>query len=144
MGFTTDLLTGVAQLLAARSVAEWKPTGAYDAAEIGIVLGVPTQQPISLVALAAYANVDSPALSDSTVGLQVRVRGPNADPTPADDLADAVFDVLQGFRGDLPNEVHVVYAKRTSTYPLGIDGNGRQERTDNYDLTVHRPSANRE
>lgn len=144
MGFTEDLLVGVAQLLAAREVAVWKPVDPYNDDEVGIVLGVPTQSPRSLVALAAYSNVDDPALSDSTVGVQVRVRGPGANPTPADDLADAVFDELQGYRGDLPNGIHVVYGKRTSTYPLGLDGNGRQERTDNYDLTVHRPSAHRE
>lgn len=143
MGFTADLLIGVAQLLDSRTAAVYKPTGTYADNEIGIVFGVPTQNPPSLIALAAYTNDDDPALSDSTMGVQVRVRGATADPTAADDLADQVFDALQGLRATL-NQIRVVYAKRTSTYPLGIDGNGRQERTDNYDLDVHRPSANRE
>lgn len=143
MGFTNDLLVGVAQLLHSRGAAVWKPTGAYTENEVGIVLGAPTQSPRSLIALAAYGNVDAPALSDSSVGVQFRLRSPSADSTPADDLADGIFDALQGLRATL-NGIRVVYAKRTSTYPLGIDGNGRQERTDNYDLTVHRPSAHRE
>lgn len=144
MGFTSDLLTGIAQRLDADDVAVWKPTGAYTDQEIGIVLGVPTQSPPSLIALAAYNNIDDPALSDSTVMLQVRTRGPNPDPVLADDLADAVFNTLHGLHGAIVNGVRIVYGKRTSTYPLGIDGSGRQERTDNYDLTVHRPSSHRE
>jgi hypothetical protein len=145
MGFTTDLLTGIAQRLDAETAAVWEPLGVYTTDQIGIVLGVPTQQPPSLVALAAYGNADDPALSDSTMQMQVRVRAPNADPRPADDLADAVFDTLQGLHGaDLIGGVRLVYARRVSTLPLGIDGSGRQERADNYDLMVHRPSAHRE
>jgi hypothetical protein len=144
MGFTADLLTGLATLLDADGVAVYKPTEPYAADEVGIVFGVPTQDPPSLIALAVYNNTDDPALSDSRPMVQFRIRGASADPTGADDLADAVFDRLQGFRGDLPNGVHITYASRNSTFPLGIDGNGRQERTDNYDLTVHRPSAHRE
>lgn len=143
MGFTIDLLTGVAELLDAETDAVWNPNGVYAADQIGIVLGVPTQSPPSLVALAAYNNIDHAALADSTVMLQVRTRGPDADPVPADDLADAVFDALQGLRQTV-NGIRIVYGKRNSTYPLGIDGNGRQERTDNYDLMVHRPSTHRE
>lgn len=143
MGFTTDLLTGVAQHLHDRGVAVFKSTGAYTAAEVGIVFGVPTQSPVSLIALAAYRNSDDPAASDSTVGLQVRLRGPDADPTKADDLADGVFNALQGLRAQL-GTVRVVYAERVSTLPLGVDENGRHERTDNYDLTVWRPSTYRE
>lgn len=143
MAFTTDLLTGVAQHLAASGVAVWKPSGTYTSVEVGIVLGVPTQSPPSLVALAIYRNTDHPALSDSVVGLQVRVRGSDADPRKADDLADAVFNALQGLRATV-NGIRISYAKRDSTFPLGIDGSGRQERTDNYSLTVHRPSTHRE
>lgn len=144
MAFTTDLLTGIAQVLALDGVGVWKPSGTYAADEIGIVLGVPTQDPPSLIAIAAYNAIDDPSLSDSTAQVQFRVRGPSADPGPADDLADGIFDSLQGRHGAVLNGITLVYARRTSTLPLGVDGNGRQERTDNYDLTVHRPSAHRE
>jgi hypothetical protein len=144
VGFTTDLMTGVAQRLHAAGVGVWKPTGAYLDTEVGIVLGVPSQQPPSLIALAVYRVADDPALSDSVVGLQVRVRGSDEDPRKADDLADGVFDALQGLHGADVNGVRLVYSRRTSMLPLGVDGNGRQERTDNYDLTVHRPSTHRE
>ena len=143
MGFTTDLLTGVAQLLDAETDAVWDPDSAYEDEDIGIVLGVPTQSPPSLIALSAYGNVDDPSLSDSDVMVQARVRGPDADPRKADDLADDVFDALQGLRTTV-NGIRIRYGKRNSTFPLGIDGNGRQERTDNYELAVHRPSTHRE
>lgn len=143
MGFTTDFLAGVAQLLDTDGVAVWKPTGVYDDNEIGIVIGPPSQSPPSLVALAVYNSVDDPAQSDSTVMLQVRVRAPDDDPRKADDLSDGVFNSLQGVRTTV-NGIRLVYGKRSSSFPLGIDGNGRQERTDNYDLMVHRPSTHRE
>lgn len=143
MGFTTDLLTGVAQRLDTAEVAVWKDSGVYADDEVGIVLGVPTQRPPSLIALATYNNDDDPALSDSVVKLQVRLRGPDADPRAANDLSDGVFDALQGLRDTL-NGIRVIYAKRTSSLPIGVDKNSRQERTDNYDLTVHRPSTHRE
>ncbi len=144
MGFTTDLLTGVAQRLNAAGVGVWRPTGTYADTEVAIVLGVPGQSPPAVIALATYRNADHPALSDSTLGMQVRVRGKDADPRNADDLADGVFDVLQGLHGADLNGVRLVYAKRVSTLPLGISEHGRHERTDNYDLTVHRPSQHRE
>ncbi|MEV6413845.1 minor capsid protein [Kribbella sp. NPDC051718] len=144
MGFTTDLLTGLATRWHNAGIAVYQATGAYAANDIAIVLGVPGQNPAAQIALAVYNNGDDATLSDSTPMVQVRFRGQNADPVGADDLADAVFDDLQGFTGNLPNGIRVVFAKRNSTFPLGIDGNGRQERTDNYELTVHRPSAHRE
>lgn len=144
MGFTADLLAGLATRWHDEAIAVYRPTGVYGAAETAIVFGVPGQNPPAQIALAVYNNTDDATLSDSVVLLQVRVRGADADPVGADDLADAVFDDLQGFIGNLPNGIRIVFAKRNSTFPLGIDGNGRQERTDNYELTVHRPSAHRE
>lgn len=144
MGFTSDLLTGVAQLLDIETAAVWKASGAYTDAEIGIVLGVPTQSPPSQVALAAYNTSDDPALSDSVVQMQVRFRGADADVRKVEDLADAVFGALQGLRGTTVGTGRLVYSRRHSTLPLGVDGNGRFERADNYTLTVHRPSTHRE
>lgn len=143
MDFESDLLAGVAQLLDTDNVAVWNPTGAYADNEIGIVIGPPSQSPPSLVALATYNNSDDPAASDSTVFLQVRTRAPDDDPRKANALAGGVFNSLQGLRATV-NGIRIVYGKRNSSYPLGIDGNGRQERTDNYELMVHRPSPHRE
>lgn len=143
MGFTSDLLVGVAQLLASDGVATWKPSGAYAVNEVGIVIGPPSQSPPSLVALAVYNSSDDPAAPDSTVFLQARSRAPDDDPRKADDLDDGVFNALQGLRATV-NGIRIVYGKRNSSAPIGIDGNGRQERTSNYELMVHRPSPHRE
>jgi len=143
MDFESDLLTGVAQLLNADGVAVWNPFGAYASSDIGIVIGVPSQDPPSLVALATYNNIDDPAGSDSTVFLQVRTRAPDDDPRKANAISGGVFNSLQGLRATV-NGIRIVYGRRNSSYPLGIDGNGRQERTDNYELMVHRPSPHRE
>lgn len=145
MGFTADLLSGVAQLLDTQTSAVYDPFNTYDDTQVGIILGPPTQTPPSQVTLAAYGNTDDPVAADSVVQVQARYRSPDARPGPADDLADEVFMALQGLHGkDLIGGVHVVYCKRNSSLPLGVDGNGRWERSDNYDLMVHRPSAHRE
>jgi hypothetical protein len=143
MGFTSDLLAGVAQLLDADGVAVWNPTGAYTNSEIGIVVGPPSQSPPSLVALMTYNNADDPAASDSSVFLQVRSRAPDDDFRKASDLDDAAFNSLQGLRSTV-NGVRIVYGKRNSSMQLGVDGNGRQEMTSNYELMVHRPSSHRD
>lgn len=143
MDFESDLLAGVAELLAADGVAEWDPTGTYTDNEIGIVIGPPSQSPASLVALATYNNSDDPGGADSTVFLQVRSRAPDDDPRKANALSGGVFNSLQGLRATV-NGIRIVYGKRNSSAPLGVDGNGRQERTDNYELMVHRPSPHRE
>lgn len=143
MGFTSDLLVGVAQLLDADGVAVWDPTGTYANTDVGIVIGPPSQSPPSLVALAVYNSSDDPATPDSTVFLQVRTRAPDDDPRKADDLDDGVFNALQGLRATI-NGIRLVYGKRNSSAPIGIDSNGRQERTSNYELMVHRPSPHRE
>lgn len=143
MGFTTDLLAGVAQLLDVDGVAKWDPAGVYAVTDVGIVIGPPSQSPPSLVALAVYNSSDDPAASDSTVFLQVRTRAPDDDPRKADDLDDGVFNSLQGLRATI-NGIRVVYGKRNSSSPIGVDDTGRQERTSNYELMVHRPSTHRE
>lgn len=143
MGFTSDLLAGVAQLLDTDGVATWNPTGVYADNEVGIVIGPPSQKPPSLVALATYNSSDDPAAPDSIVFLQVRTRAPDDDPRKVQDLDDGVFDSLQGLRATV-NGIRVVYGRRNSSAPLGIDGSGRQERTSNYELMVHWPSTHRD
>jgi hypothetical protein len=145
-GFTTDLLTGIAALMAADDAvdATYRTTGSYTASETGVRFGDIPQKPDRVITLSGYPVTDDPALSDSVIGLQVRCRWGGSDRQPSDDLADAVFDLLHGLSGrTLSTGVRIVSCKRVSGSTLGQDANGRWSNVQNFYLAVHRPSVNR-
>jgi len=144
VGFSDDLLTGVAAYLASGGVGTWKPSGAYLPADVRpiVITSVPSS-PDEVIVLTPYVVSDSYSMSDSVQGLQVRTRG-SRDPRTVQDVDDDVFDRLHGAHGvTLPGGLRLVMCERRSGTPLGTDGNGRHERTSNYALTVWRPSSHR-
>jgi hypothetical protein len=144
MGFTADLLAGVAGLLAGQGVGAWRPDGIYGDGDVGIYLGVVPQSGGRLITLTCYPRGDDPALSDSMVGLQVRARSSGRDLREATDLADRCFDALQALAGVvLPTGVRLSYVGRLSGAPMGVDEHGRWEHADNYQLAAWRPSPHR-
>lgn len=145
MGFSTDLLTGLAQLLEDKSIGAWRPDGTpYAAGETPIILGDVPQAPDRVITLTAYVVDDDPSLSDSVLGVQARYRTTGREQRATDDLADDVFDAWHGLHDVvLSTGVHVVELLRRSGAPLGKDASNRWSRSDNYYATVHRPSANR-
>lgn len=149
MGWTDDLLTGVAEHLAAHGVARWQPSGAYDPAGLPpITLRALPDQPDLAIALGDYTEVDTEdaGLSDVTVGVQIRSRG-TADPATVEGLADQVWELLHGARmvalGSAPRLVHTSLIYRRSTALLGTDRTGRFERACNYYVTASRPNVHR-
>jgi hypothetical protein len=143
-GFETDLLTGVAQLLASANLGTWRDTGIYTAAETGITFDVVPQSPDQVITLTDYVVSDDPTLSDSVIGVQVRTRLGGQDPRPVKDLDGAIFNVLHGLESvTLTGGIHVVSLVRRSGASLGQDANNRWMRSSNYYATVWRPSANR-
>lgn len=144
MGYTRDMLHGLAQLLAADGVGIYRATGVYANTEVGIVIGAMPTSPPAVVALIPYPLSDDPTLSDSVQGMQVRCRAASYDPRDVADLADLAFESLHGRGGiDLSPTARLVFAERTSGIPLGDDSNGRPEWADSYQLTLHRPSRHR-
>jgi hypothetical protein len=144
-GFQVNLLTGLAVHLAAGGLgATWNTSGLYSALQTGIVLGNVPQTPDRVITLTTYGVSDSPNLSDSILGVQVRTRWGGSDTRPVDDLDDAIFNLLHGRTAlALTTGVTVVLCLRQSTTTLGQDANGRWMRSSNYYLTVHRPSTHR-
>ncbi|MFB4320671.1 minor capsid protein [Actinomadura sp. 21ATH] len=149
MSWTEDLLAGLAAHLAAQGVGQWQPAGAYTTA---------TPPPITLrtlpdafdraYAIGAYVEVEleDAGLSDVTVGVQVRSRG-TTDPDSVEEAADAVWGVLHGARmltlgtGDARVYTSLIY--RRSTALLGVDRQGRYERSCSYFIHASRPNAYR-
>lgn len=145
MGYESDLLVGIAELLATASVGTWSETGTYAANVTAITLRKMPAAPDAAIALSTYGVADDPTLSDGVTGLQVRSRAAGPDPRTHDDLADAVFEQLQGLHDvTLTSGVYVVFVERRSFLDLGQDALQRWERSDNYYVTTHRPSLNRQ
>jgi hypothetical protein len=143
MSFTGDLLNGVAAVLAGAGAGTYRADGsAYAAGETAIVFGAMPQTPDRAIVLSAYTVTDDASLSDSVIGLQVRCRG-GSDPHDVEAIAGAVFDQLHGRTAYQAGTVRVVQSLRRSGTPLGRDDSNRWEHSDNYYLTVHRPSLHR-
>lgn len=139
MGWTSDLLTGLAETLAAADIGTWNPDGIYQPDETGIVLDVVPTTPDRAIVLAVYLDRPVPGLTDTTGAVQVRMRtGP--DPRDLNDLADAVFDLLNESGPYEWGSAYVTTIWRTSIARLGQDANQRLERADNYYFHGHRPS----
>ena len=141
MGWTVDLVTGVAELLDAAGAGVWNPTGIYDVDDTAIVVG-PTipQTPDRIVCLTPYPVEDTPGLPEVVIAIQVRCRGTTV-PRTAEDQADAVYDVLHGASGLTLGGVPVAQMWRQSSAPLGPDTSGRAERSDNYYLRAARSAT---
>jgi hypothetical protein len=147
VGWTSDLLTGLAVHLAAAAVGTWRPTGAYTAAETGIVIrGIP-QTPDRLITLAPYPldGGEHRGMADHDTAVQIRIRA-GTDPRTCDDLADAVFELLDSLGSDGPvnlGGIPVLDMWRQSYTSLGVDTNGRWERSENFYLLAMRPTVNK-
>jgi len=143
------MLKGFAQLIEMHTIAVFKDSGSYASNEVGITIQAVPDQPDGVIALSAYSVTDDPTLSDSVFGLQARVRRGGANPTPTNDLADELFDLLHGLADfELPAVdgwagVWVVSCERRSQVSGGQDRNNRWSDIQNFHVTIHAPSANR-
>lgn len=145
MGWTGNLLAGVAELLAAAGAGVWQPDGsAYADGDTALVVGALPQGPARAVALSLYPVTDHPVLNDVVVGLQARIRGAAAgDTRPTSDTADDLYQALHGLRNLRVGGIDVVQITRQSGAQLGPDASGRDERTENYYIQAARPTAGR-
>ena len=83
------------------------------------------------IGVTVYLATDS--LLTHTRRAQFRFRGAPNDPFGPDRIADQVFRLLHMRHHD----GHVSRISRESIASLGMDGNKRDERTDNYDITLN-------
>lgn len=125
------LVESVATILAAGAGWAWRPDGsAYLASETAIFYGQIGTTPNRGCGITLYNTSDDLSEVSGLRRVQLRYRGdPNAR-RGADDLAQDAFDVLHGLMR--VGGIHLM--KRVSSAQLGIDGNGRRERADNYEI----------
>ncbi|MGV8846374.1 hypothetical protein [Tessaracoccus sp.] len=136
-----ELLRGLAAYLAADGVGYYHDTDPYPAGVQGIFLTeAPSSHPEAF-SLASYSVQDAVSGADSTVGVQVRVRAATVDTTNS--MASAVFQSLQGLWGVSLGTVRTRQIFRQSSAPLGPNGEGLYERTDNYYVDAYFPAPHR-
>lgn len=141
MSWTSDLVAGVAELLAAANVGAWSTTGTYTDGQVPIVAGMLPQTPDRAIGLTPYPVETTPGLIDVTVGLQVRCRG-TTDLRDVQDLDDAVYDALHGATPGNVRGVLVAQIFWQSGTPLGADQLARLEHSSNYYIQASRPHFN--
>lgn len=123
----------IAGWLHTADVGVWRPDGPpYTASEVGIFYGPIGATPDRALGVTVYGTDDDVALGTAIRWVQVRARGARGRPDGADVLAGDVFHVLHGVHA----RDGISRARRISSAQLGPDDNGRQERTDNYEITL--------
>lgn len=141
MGFTTNLITGIGQLLDAENVGKWG--GPFVSTDTAIVIDSLGSTPDKGVALTLY-DVENGGGTDTVMGLQCRVRGTPGNRTTAKDILDRLFDALHDLEHVTIGGVPVVRIWWQSGAPLGTDTANRQEATANYYLQITRSGTHRE
>ncbi|MGW8767679.1 minor capsid protein [Streptomyces sp. NPDC055815] len=143
MNYTFDLLHGLARLLHGAGLGTYRTDGPYAVGETAITIAALLPAPDRVICLSAYPVTDSPVLTDTTTGIQVRTRA-GADPREVDALDDQVHELLHGSGPHRFGAVPVQLVYRVSAAPIGTDASGRWERTANYYARAHRASPHLE
>jgi hypothetical protein len=119
------------EIVGALPLFAWRPAGPpYTDSEIGVFYGTIEDSPDRAVGIRVYSPIDDPDLHSRRV--QLHVRGARHEPDGADWIADILFAVLH----ERPRGDGMASILRTSAAPLGADDNGREQRTENYLITL--------
>ena len=137
----TDLLLGLAQLLAGVGAGTYRPNGGYLPTETAIVFGDLPTGPDRAIAMAVYAASDEGASPLSSLRVQFLCRGAVNDSLDVGEVAGPIFTALQGLQHYNCGTAHVNLVQRVSRVPLGIDAAKRSMRADNYELSVDMPAT---
>lgn len=139
MTVTSDVLTGIAQLIAGAGLATWNPNGVYTTSQTGILMKIMADGdtvPDRLLVLNLVPLTDEISNPLGRSMLQIAGRGARNNPLDVDALMDPVFDLLHGRTGDVFGSTTVVQMFRYSSVPMGEDSLIRSERADKYYLDI--------
>ena len=150
--FLTDFAEGWAQFLEDAAIGlKWERSSPYSANDVGIwLMQFPTATTFDnskAVCLTPYPLTDDATFADSTIGLQVKVRGlagqdPRTFVWPTD---DKIANLLLGnFPLDLSNGVHISTVLPRTSSSLGYDAKNRLTWQSSYPCEVLRPGAHRQ
>lgn len=134
-----ELTIRICRLLGEISGWKWKPeaTATYAASDVRIDYGRSTESPNRSVSVRVYDDDDDHVTGLALRRVQLRFRGAKGDIASADRMAGEAFAHLQR----LSRREGISGIRRLSMAPLGADTNGREQRTDNYLVTLDNPEA---
>lgn len=147
MSWTSDVIVGIAEHLHAEGAGTWNPNGVYTAGQTGIYIAVMPPGATTnsswdkAIVLTDYDPDGGTTGGDTAMRLQVRCRGLRNDPLSALAIKDAVRAALEGLDAVQFGTVTVSGINHLNGTPMGIDGNQRHERSDNYQILARRTSA---
>jgi hypothetical protein len=140
VGYTSDLILGLADLLDSEGVGTYSETTPPAPGDTLIVLRSMPDAPDRAICLTPY-QVDDDVTTDTVTGVQIRCRA-GADPVDVLDLGDQVLALLHNRRGYQLRSVRVAVSWRQSEVLLGQDAHGRDERTSNFYFQTTRALPN--
>ena len=127
-----ELTVAICQLLGELPGWSWSTTGTYPADRVGVFYGAIPDAPDRAVGVRVYGGTDDPVVYSPTRSVQLLIRGARNQPDSADQMAALAFLLMQGrMRNGGINHI-----QRSSFGPLGADGNGREERSENYLISI--------
>lgn len=145
MSVTSDLLTGIATMIAGASLGiTYSPTGVYTASQTGVFMKIMPAAPDRVVTLTAVNQGDDITMPLGQIMVQVLGRGLPNKPVDVDDLLDGIFAILHGATNLAFGTVTVIQCNRKVSVPMGMDTSQRWTRADQYYLDVDfPPTSNR-
>lgn len=129
----------VCEMLGAVPGWHWSP-GAAASDGLSIFYGDIPDRPDRAIGVRVYGGEDNPVVYQPTRRVQLRIRGARGVVDDADEIAGVVFAVLQG----RARTCGLSWIERQSFGPLGADTNGREERADNYLVSIDNLEASHE
>lgn len=140
MGYEEEIVTALAERLAAEGIGEWSPSGVYGPGPLpAIFYRVVPEISRPVISLSAYPVVRELEPNDSILGVQVRTRSNDRDPRTVDALDDAIQEAFHGLRNLALGGRRVTKILYQSGASLGQDGSNRWGRSANYYVTGPRP-----
>ena len=134
--YENDVVTAIAERLAAAGVAQWSPSGAYASAGGPVIfVGAVPETTRDLITLTSYPVLVSTEPNDSVLGLQVRTRTEGRDVRRTTELDGKVLGVLHGLRGVALSGYRITQILFQSGASMGQDGSERWGRSANYYIT---------
>lgn len=131
------VIFAIAELLAELGWA-WRPASEFEPEDdVGIHYRRLGDGPDRAVAIAVYGGGDDDETGEAYRLVQLRFRGAPKDPRDADRLAGAAFNHLR----TVASRRGIAWARRRGFGSSKTDDNGREQRTDNYRITLDNPEA---
>lgn len=135
-------LAGVGEIIAGAGLGVWSPGTVITDPDRAITVQDVPQEPNQIIALTIYGAMDAVYLNDTTLMLQIRLRG-DGNPSTVTDLDDALLALLHGIHDTTIGGIAVGLMRRVSSLPGPQDDNRRWQLTSNWAITVAWPTPYR-